>query len=131
MVSDAPNNRNFVAKFENDENLSVAPISQLSYKVQITVIFSPGRQAEAKQSTRGSVSMYVCMYVCMYVPFEIFCCRRSWKLKLWWNVVWVHTTLHAKFEKNQSQFWVPNGNPFLLYFSSFRTCLKLKLGSCM
>ena len=32
LVSDAPNNRNFVAKFENVENLSVAPISQLSYK---------------------------------------------------------------------------------------------------
>ena len=60
LVSDAPNNHNFVAKFENVENLSVAPISQLFYKVQINVIFSPGRQAEAKQSTRGSVSMSVC-----------------------------------------------------------------------
>ena len=59
LVSDAPNNRNFVAKFENVENLSLAPISQLSYKVQITVIFSPGRQAEAKQSTRGPVSLFV------------------------------------------------------------------------
>ena len=39
LVSDAPNNRKFVAKFENVENLSVAPISQTSYKVQITVIF--------------------------------------------------------------------------------------------
>ena len=54
----------------------VAPISQLSYKVQITVIFryvvskgveiifSPGRQAEAKQSTRGSVCVCVCVSVC-------------------------------------------------------------------
>ena len=40
LVSDTPNNRNFVAKFENVENLIVAPISQLSYKAQITVIFS-------------------------------------------------------------------------------------------
>ena len=36
---DAPNYRNFVPKFENVENLSVAPISQLYCKVQITVIF--------------------------------------------------------------------------------------------
>ena len=39
LESDAPNNHNFVAKFENVKNLSVAPISQLSNKVQITVIF--------------------------------------------------------------------------------------------
>ena len=44
LASDAPNNRNIVAKFENVENLSVAPISQLSYKVKITVIFSPRPQ---------------------------------------------------------------------------------------
>ena len=34
LVSDAPNNRNFVAKFENVENLSVALIRQLLYIVQ-------------------------------------------------------------------------------------------------
>jgi len=71
-------------------------------------LFSPGRQAEAKQSTRGPVSLFVCLFVRLHISWF----RRSWKLKLWWNVVWVHTTLHAKFEKNPSRFWVPRGNQF-------------------
>ena len=92
----------------------------------IIFLFSPGRQAAAKQTYT-----WLCLSVCLSVTLCISRFRRSWKLKLWWNVVWVNTILHAKFWKNPSQFWVPNGNPFLLCFSSFRTCFKLKVGSCM
>ena len=80
--------------------LCICRLSQNFSRVFATLfLFSPTHQAKAKQSTRGSV--------CLFVTHCTICIsrlRRSWKLKLWWKVVWIHTSLHAKYEKIRRNF---------------------------